>query len=1097
MSLHPIPQPHRDSPLHRRWRRAAVLAALAALAGAPAAEAADTVTVDFESGPALDTPITAEYRGTSFVSFQRGEGYRPYRREAAGARSGRAVADIGTDVCQREVDDASECEFPLGGTTGRLTRSASSVTVHAGLFRDPGAALAVTVQLRAYRADGSPAGTGTPVTIKAGDFTTAATVTSPAADIARFEVVVGGSGALGAAVGIDDLTLTYPSNTLPDVSLSVPKDEITIPQGGSVDVPIGLARLNGSSGGFDLDATRLAAGVTAQFLPDPVPGAQDKATLRLSATDTAATSPRGAGRTVVITGSPNGNAAVAPGTRTAGITARVASPFTLAPGGPAEARVPKCGDTTFPIHVQRDLEFRGDVKLELKNVPAAVTASLDRTEIPAQGGLIQEVQLQLKGSTAALPANSKITVDATSQGAPTRTLEIDVVREKIISNVVSPATKILEAPQMLREGTKVRMTGNGFCPGTVVRVGQGLGEAPVEIEPGGTGLTFTTPRMATSGKIVVLGPDQIGFHSDDEVQVRGFRNRHGLRFENFPMDGLTFGELTDAFGEEDTYTTLNPCWPLSCKVVTPIPDPVALLVWPVMSAQLRASGGHCFGFSRAVQGWFRSPVTLNRWGAPERHAYSIPGTTNALSDFLDTQHALQGSMDFALAWARRSRDISVNVEKVRDQLASGNPPAVTLRGEGIAHVAVAYDLEDRPDGGVDIHVYDNNVPFTELEQGDAGTHQYRQAHRSVLRISADRKTWQLGDKSGDGDGFAPFQYNAIPRDPSLPGIKEIPGVLAFALFGSADGAARLVTPPADQDYLPMSETKALAGAAGAVFAKKGEPASVSVRGIRRGSYRQAVVSDGSVASVAAPTARGVRDQTAGVAQGDGVTFSAGEEAAARRITLQVATTGDDLTRTARVSMGTAAGGEETVRLADSRRLVITHDGAPTTTSFTLTGARPDGGLETFVSAPVKVGRGATITATPVRWSSLDRVRLTVRDRQGRTRARMMRSRGRSGARAAITSLRVQGRVATAKVRLSGLPATAAGAVALQVTRNGHTLAHRAVAIAKARNGMRTVRWTVPARVRGQLRLVATATLVSGGARPATIRRSRSTRAIVR
>ena len=62
---------------------------------APAA--ADTnVVVDFETGPALNTPITTQYQASAFVSFSQADGYRPYRK----AVGNNVVANIGADLCE-------------------------------------------------------------------------------------------------------------------------------------------------------------------------------------------------------------------------------------------------------------------------------------------------------------------------------------------------------------------------------------------------------------------------------------------------------------------------------------------------------------------------------------------------------------------------------------------------------------------------------------------------------------------------------------------------------------------------------------------------------------------------------------------------------------------------------------------------------------------------------------------------------------------------------------------------------------------------------------------------------------------------------------
>ena len=120
---------------------------------APAA--ADTnVVVDFETGPALNTPITTQYQASAFVSFSQADGYRPYRKAV-----GNNVGGQHRRRPLRPLEAPDDCELPIGYTSGRLTRTAKAVKLYAGLFEATGAP--VTAQLLAYRADGSVAATGT------------------------------------------------------------------------------------------------------------------------------------------------------------------------------------------------------------------------------------------------------------------------------------------------------------------------------------------------------------------------------------------------------------------------------------------------------------------------------------------------------------------------------------------------------------------------------------------------------------------------------------------------------------------------------------------------------------------------------------------------------------------------------------------------------------------------------------------------------------------------------------------------------------------------------------------------------------------------
>ncbi len=205
----------------------------------------------------------------------------------------------------------------------------------------------MTVQLLAYRADGSVAATGTAQPVTAAGFSKEVSVASDAADIARFIVRVDGNGAIGARVGFDDLTLVYPDSALPDVALSVTPGEVAVPQGGSVDVPVTVTRLNGSAGPLTFSATGLPLGVTATFTGS---------TLRLRAAANAPRTPLDVARDSTIVADPRGDGAVAPATRTTKLPLRVSSPFELV--GPATAGVPPCGVAELALRLERDRAVR-------------------------------------------------------------------------------------------------------------------------------------------------------------------------------------------------------------------------------------------------------------------------------------------------------------------------------------------------------------------------------------------------------------------------------------------------------------------------------------------------------------------------------------------------------------------------------------------------------------------------------------------------------------------------------------------------------------------------------------------------------------------
>src|SRR5215218_7090602 len=99
-----------------------MLAVLLCAAGAQA----DTITIDFETGPPVGTAINDEYLASAFTRFQLADiGFRPYRKTVtpALAHSGTTVANVGPDLCgPNEGASGSDCEFVSGATTGRFTR---------------------------------------------------------------------------------------------------------------------------------------------------------------------------------------------------------------------------------------------------------------------------------------------------------------------------------------------------------------------------------------------------------------------------------------------------------------------------------------------------------------------------------------------------------------------------------------------------------------------------------------------------------------------------------------------------------------------------------------------------------------------------------------------------------------------------------------------------------------------------------------------------------------------------------------------------------------------------------------------------------------
>jgi hypothetical protein len=1088
-------------------RSLAVLAAVVALS-VPAVAGADTVKIDFEApapappvwnaqGTGLGTVVNDEYLTGAFTRFLSTDfGFRPFRNTASGnARSGTVVADVGADVCFADTGDAGGCEFAVGGSSGRLTRTAQKITLYAGLFTNYGNPAAnVTAQLIAYDPGGAVAATGAAVPIFAGPFDSAVTVTSASANIARWELHVGGTDNVGAAVGFDDLTMDFPANSLPDFSLSTGSDVRAVLQGQTTDVPVQITRLNGSAGPVRFGVSGLPVGISAQVVPNPVTGAPDTATVKLTA---AVDAPAFDVPTqITITADPQGDGSVAPAARSVGVLLRVAEDFGLRADGATTAAVPACTSVDVPFTLTRDRAFTGTVTLAATGLPAGVTAEiLPGTTIAPGGNVFVTGTLRLTGSTTP-PATATVTLRATAPGAPDKTLAITVGGAAPTATLDSGLGL---TPRALQPGTTIHATGNGFCPGTRVRVGTTLAESGATVDPDGHGLTFVVPRFAVPGAVTILPPaPRGGFTTTNTLLVKTFRGTYGFPFGNFDYGTLSIDELTDEFGAGDLFIRVNPCWPFgSCSVNTGILNPVAAVAWGVLNIALHSSHGHCFGISRAVQELMNRKTPYRRFSGTATVPYELPSAaapSSGLSDWLDAKHAAQGSSEFLNAWAGRDRTVAGQVARARSELAAGRLPMITLAHGGLTdgegHAMLVYDLQPTADGGTDLYVYDNNRPQTDGELGNPGSHQAAE-QASVVHTTAHGWSFDLGSAtwtSGDDGKLFVVPFSTIPDDPSLPGLSDLVSIPALMIFGS-DGAAKTSGAGDGAQYLPALDDSAAPGANGFLTFPKGVEPEHELQGVKRGAYSDVLTGDEAAAGVAGvETRKGVEDTLSGSVSGNPqMRFESG---ASRSLDLTLATGGTAAGTAATISTRSASGGSESASLTPGGALAYAHDGRATSYTFTLTKVQRNGGATTFTSPALRIGNGDRVSARPV-GRDLARVRVTTRKRGGATSTRVVRTRATKGAgRLKVGKATLKGRKASARATIAGVKGRAVLGAVLRVTRGGRTVARRSTSIAKAANGRPTLRFaTLPKLARGTYRLAVDVRLITADGRAATTRRS--------
>lgn len=1117
-----------------RWLRSScslLLALTLALAGGATAQA-DTVTTDFESGPATGTPVTDQYAASGFVQFVAADpGLRPYRRDVgARARSGSTVVDVGSDVCPAEFGGGNSCEFATITSTGRLLRTASTVTLYAGLFT-PFAG--VGARLVALDAGGNVVATGATVPLPTSSgvaidpggggvlapsrrvasgpphFTTPVTVTSASANIAAFrleavDAPAGTGAAVNATLGFDDLTLDYPANSLPDFSLSAPS-LTSVLAGGTQDVPITVTRLNGSSGAITLSASGLPSGVSAAFTPNPLPAGQTAATMRLTGDPTA---PRADNPVAVtVTADPQANANVGPAARVAQVLVRVGTPFELrAPGGLA-ADVGSCATTDVPIVVRRDGTFAGTVSLTPLAAPAGITLELAQPSVAPGGNLDAERTLRVSVAPGAvLPAT--VGVEATSPGTLTRRLTLTLRRDGE-AHLAEPL-RTYRAAQFMGGGSTAVVTGAGFCQGTQVQVGAAT--APATIDVDGKRLSFAVPRTAASGTVRIVPPAGEGapFTVVEPIVVQSFREQHAFAFRNYDYSALSYGELTDAFGDDDMWITVNPCWPWgSCRVNTGIPDPLSYAEWGILNLALRGSGGHCFGISRGVWQLMRGKVKYSRFAPGVTQAFDLPsaaGASSGLSSWLDGQHALQGSAEFLDAYAHRDRSVSGQLAALETELRAGRPVILTMHHDdgsvfGEGHAVLAYDMELVP-GGTDVYVYDSNRP-----SAAGGTP--AAAAASVVHLTQSNQRWEMTQASGDvwsggGDGsFFVAPQAKIAENPSLPSLSSLADLPAL-LFGSQGAAATVTKVPSGATVVPTVDG-GTPGSGGWVLGGASGPVDVAVTGQQGGSYSTLVSGPGFAGGVTdVPTTKGTVDAAGGDPKTGEVTFTSGQD---RPLTLTVASgRGGSGARAARAADGSGGGvgatvsvrvrrGDEDAAALRGSTLTYAHDGKPTAFSFSMTTVSEDGGPQQFTSPTIPIRGGER--ATVVRASGATAT-VTLSGKRG-TRRVTVRNRSRAAGRVRLGKLSAPkgrgARTVELTASIDRLPADASGAlgVSLRLQRGAKTVGRTALSFPVSANGPVPVRWTIPASAgKGRLRLLVDARLAVGGAKAGTVKATRRT-----
>ncbi|HEX5609755.1 MAG TPA: hypothetical protein VFX45_06665 [Solirubrobacterales bacterium] len=1081
---------------------AAALAAVALVAAIIASGAsAEVQTIDFEAAT-LGAPLNGE----GDIAFPQSRGFRPYGAEVGNrANSGTKVGDLGR--CIEEAPRASACELFQAHTTAELARTASSVTVFVGRFGPIEAGdVPERAMLTAFRADGQPIAAQAIELVEG--FKRRLQVQSPAGNIAGFSIsAISGADNSGPAgdLGVDDVSVNFVQGGAADFAVSTTTDVVGVPAGEEVQVPVRVSRINGSNGRIDLAVSGLPLGVSAD--PVRLEGLQTQATLTLRA-EPSAPDTNFAPAAASVVANPNGNAAVAPAPRTAPLAVRVGRAFQLRSGEVTDAEekvipvsLPSCAAVDVPLTIARDPALERTVQLSVRQdledstlMPPGISGEfLAGADVAPGGGLVAERTLRLRSdaSSGLFSQPRTIVVEARVEpGEPPRALRLRLTHAEGASvSRITPAFRDARTPRFGRPGATVRVSGEGFCPGTTVIVGSDQSRTPTTLLDDRT-LEFVVPRYATTGPLTVVPPAGGHPYQGGRLQVDSVRNGDAFPFKNYPFGALALDELERAFGSDDIFISVNPCWPFAnCTVQTGFLSPMAAIDWGVLNIALRRSNGHCFGINLSLQQLASRKVPLSFYTrAPGAQPFDVPGPNGpeaSLEALLDANHARQYSEEFLEAYFKRPKGLQPQLDLLAREFGKGQMPMVQIYRGLRAHSVLAYDLVETA-STARIYVYDNASPFLAEEEFDPNRHRTK-VEAGVIAIDKTSGTWTYEGASGwsgsvaDGSIWvSPFEAN--PDDPSLPGRDTLTRGLAYVVLGSLDGTVRSDA-GSGAEFLPDTGEEADAAGNGTWVGAAGKPLDVTMTGTRDGRYTQAYSAPGFIASIEdVATKKGVRDEITGA--GDELRFESGR---ARELEIGLAKEqGKTLTLGATLRIHASAGGAERAGFAKSGALTFAHEGAATAASFTLTAIRPNGGPTSFESGPVALRDGDRVTAKPL-GRDLKRVRLTIRGKGGRKVSRVLRDRS-NGGRLRIGKPRVSKGTLSLPYKLSGVRGRGRGIVgaSLRLMRGKRVVAKKALAV-RASKGAHRITWKLPKGIsRGSYRLAADLRALSPGSRGSTV-----------
>lgn len=1071
----------RAGPMSTRLKLALLSAALLAAAALPSiAQAAGTTTINFDNLPA-NTEVREQYA-------------------AEGVRFGPPTA-FGLPVAAGEPCEQTVHNEGIHGRS--LYISCSHGETHDGTntameFEDPRRQVNYTLMNDDYTGTRTVTITEYKINhevIAQFDVTLPAktpALISPAsrsqADIAYVTIVETTGVHNGYGVFLDDISAPIEDGRSPAFTLAVIDPAVDIVEAGKGTATVGVRRFGGSTGGVKFEAGALPPGVEGvEFEPNPVAG-RDPTTMKISLKHNVHSDLQVPIK-IVSTGSPGVGTA---GTTTGVVTVHPVPALSFNSNLP-KIIVPGCtngGPSYFGVRGG----FSGSVGVTARVISGnSVTVSPDIVNVNTFGNGSYGFEMPFVsawGEGDPRGVGNTVIRYSLSPGYGDTTVEGDEVIRRLPVKVDSVTQSFQDfASGILLKGTLPY----GSCRFKVLdELGQEYAITSSSVENGQDVLGLKPPAgfaaVSAPNGLRILAPDgKTLLARTGPITVSSFRNTYGLRFANegsnagsqmYPWD-----DFVSTYGDDDAYSCFIGC----------VKDPVAVNYWEKWLGRMKQNKGLCYGYSVTAlkfHGYNETVIKASSFQPGAANAWAITNFAEGspMKREVVRAHYSQFDKDLREKTTRPFPGPSSMAQRVVEwkaqvhSLVSRFGGALTFIYQGTeGHAVVTTRVEDNPDGGFTLFLYDPNAPYALGEQTDPEVRANRLASSQIV-VKGDG-TWEgssLGWKGNLNDLM--FPYNWPTGQAQLPKNLSLASWLDSSVASvKVDGQETLKPNGVPVTASPVEIQNDWSGGGKDNYYysfDKGHGYDIELR--QEG--KEASFGDtglGSSVGVDAPGAK--------TGQTDHVTVTPGQPtvgyepgANTGNVTLKVVdASGAKVRHTADVTLDSSGGKPDQVGLKGST-LTVDHAGSPTKVSITL-GSLGSGLPEGGALTSVRLGAGQKLELKP-NWGSLaSGIPYVVRDAKGRIiRKGVARLRPSKTLKLGALSAKVKGKkaVVSGKVVKGGkVPLVAVTAEALNAA--GKVVARKSAAVEgkKARSGRKyQVAVKLPKAPRGG-KLQITATLL--------------------